>query len=530
MILLWFAVSQPATLEAQLISPGKLSTAHSKLEGMANCTQCHQLRTPGADPTRCLQCHEFLNGRIEAGNGYHGRLPEQECGACHKEHLGVDFHLVRMDPDTFPHRSTGYLLQGGHQQTACGACHTPERVSDPSLRRELAETDGLDRTYLGLDRRCGSCHENDDPHGGQFAGDDCGTCHTEEDWKKATAFDHTQASYPLDGSHRDVKCESCHGAEQAESGTELIRYTPVAASDCSPCHDDPHDGEMAGRCAECHETSGWSRVNRSRVESVFDHGATEFPLVGAHSRSECRMCHSQVTESEAQLRLAFAGGLRGHAYPAPEHETCTSCHLDTHDGTFEDRSCDLCHSQDSWAPPDYDRARHQMELRFDLSGAHEVTPCSACHETGEGSGRRFVFTFEDPGSCSVCHEADDPHEGGFRAPACDRCHDAAVFQLERFDHQLLAEAGWVGLCGACHEEDDPHGGQFPTSDCGDCHATEAYEITDFDHAATRFTLEGAHADVPCADCHVAGERPGGGSMIRYRPLDPACISCHGGGR
>jgi hypothetical protein len=26
------------------------------------------------------------------------------------------------------------------------------------------------------------------------------------------------------------------------------------------------------------------------------------------------------------------------------------------------------------------------------------------------------------------------------------------------------------------------------------------------------------------------DSPGEESMIRYRPLDPACISCHGGGR
>jgi len=534
--LLVLGLAPPSPGKAQLISPGKLSSAHAELEGMSNCTQCHQLRTPGADRTRCLQCHKSLSRRVEAGEGYHGTLEEKDCGTCHKEHLGEDFHLVRMDPDTFPHASTGYALEGAHQAADCRACHTPQLVSDPEVRRELEASGGLERSYLGLDSRCGTCHTADNPHAEQFIDRDCGSCHTEADWEEAVEFDHSRTSYPLDGQHTEVDCVGCHEAEQPAQGVELIRYTPMDASDCATCHDDPHDDRMTGRCGSCHVTAGWSRVNRSRVESTFDHEGTGFPLAGAHERAECRACHAPLPGSRessagalAELRLSFPEGATGHAFPKPEHETCTSCHVDTHEGIFEERACDLCHTLDSWVPPDYDRARHEMELRFELSGSHAVTPCSGCHESLAGGERRMVFRFQDPGSCSVCHQADDPHEGVFQRSGCDGCHGTERFAMDRFDHALLRDSGWTGRCSACHETDDPHSGQFQNRDCQECHNTEAYAIEDFDHSSTRFQLEGAHVEVACSGCHLAEKDQAGQSMTRYRPLDMTCEACHGGG-
>ncbi|MCJ7628811.1 MAG: hypothetical protein MUO50_10545 [Longimicrobiales bacterium] len=519
----------PGNVDAQIISPGKLSRAHGELEGMGSCTQCHQLRTPGADRDRCLKCHESLSRKIESGTGYHGRLNEKDCGVCHKEHLGEDFRLIRMDPDTFPHLSTGYVLQGAHNKVECRGCHTPDFVVDPELRQELSETEGLTRTYMGLDQQCGSCHRTDGPHQNQFAGRDCGACHTEVEWESVPAFDHDRTPFQLDGRHQDVECNACHNVIQSGDGSESVRYTPLEASDCVSCHEDPHDSSMKGGCNECHGTAGWNRVNRSAVESTFDHEATDFSLVGAHSLAECRTCHSASQGAGARVRLRFGPGTAGRSYPKPEYETCTSCHLHSHEGDFGDRSCDTCHSPDSWVPPDYDRTQHQMELRFDLSGSHAVLPCSACHEREEGKERRLVFRFDDPDLCSVCHQNDDPHEGAFRAPGCDLCHQTTVFGLDRFDHGLLERAGWAGSCGACHETDSPHEGQFQDQDCRECHGTDAYAVPDFDHKVTRFPLAGAHADVPCGECHLAVEGPAGRSMILYRPLDQACTACHGGG-
>ena len=521
--LLWFD-----PVEGQIISPGKLSSVHGELEGMGNCTQCHKLRTPGADPDRCLACHQALDRRIEGGLGYHGALEDPDCGTCHKEHLGEDFDLIRMDPDTFSHGLTGHLLEGAHENLDCRSCHVPALIADEELRQELSGGNGLSRTYLGLSKACGSCHSGDGPHDGQFSPRDCSACHSQVEWEGAEAFDHDETSYPLLGRHSEVECSGCHILAQGNDRPGLIRYVGVDASDCNSCHKNPHVAPMPGTCQACHRETDWREVDRSAVESVFDHTTTAFPLLGAHEAIGCQACHTPSVAPGGTIALSFPGGSAGRAFPTPEHELCTSCHLDTHEGVFQDRQCDACHTQNSWAPPSFDRARHGVEASFELTGAHSVTPCSDCHEVGEGDDRTLRFRIEDPASCAVCHKPDDPHEGAFSEPGCDLCHTSTVFSLNEFDHLSLETAGWTGLCFACHENDDPHGGQFPDRDCGDCHGTEQYEIQEFDHGETRFPLEGAHADVPCSSCHLSEPGPGRDSMIRYRPLDLSCTACHGG--
>src|SRR5690348_7154800 len=76
---------------AQLISPGKLSAAHASLEGMTNCTSCHELGKPGISDTKCLGCHRALQSRIARQAGLHAGFTGKPCASCHKEHFGVQF-------------------------------------------------------------------------------------------------------------------------------------------------------------------------------------------------------------------------------------------------------------------------------------------------------------------------------------------------------------------------------------------------------------------------------------------------------
>ena len=201
------------TAHGQLISPGKLSEVHASLEGISNCTRCHQLRVPGADPDRCLSCHGALQSRIDMEEGYHGRLDDLDCGTCHKEHLGTDFTLIRMEPDTFDHDLTGFILEGAHQTTDCRDCHNPKRITDLLVLEEGAERSHLDRTYLGLNTDCRSCHLDVDPHHGQFNDRACTDCHGWDAWDDTSAFDHGQTGFPLDGEHAFLECSTCHVTE-----------------------------------------------------------------------------------------------------------------------------------------------------------------------------------------------------------------------------------------------------------------------------------------------------------------------------
>ena len=103
--------------------------------------------------------------------------------------------------------------------------------------------------------------------------------------------------------------------------------------------------------------------------------------------------------------------------------------------------------------------------------------------------------------------ANRPHPAGTSQPHPD-------FNFRAGEH----------ACAACHT--DPHAGQFaPVTECARCHEAAAWRIPRFDHDKTRFHLEGAHRRVACSACHRA-EKVAGKSVVRYRPLDTACRSCH----
>lgn len=525
------ATTFPAPVAAQLISPGKLSEAHQDLEGMGNCTQCHRLRARGVDPERCLDCHEALARKIRAGTGYHGSVPREDCGECHKEHLGKSFQVAHFVADDFVHDSTGFELRGRHGEAECRSCHQPGYVVDADVREFKAKAGALDRTYLGLPTDCGSCHGVDDPHGEQFEGEDCGSCHDEWRWEEASGFDHSRATFLLEGAHREVACNLCHKAERREGREPTVRYRPVDAATCGSCHEDPHRGRMRGSCDGCHRVEGWRQLRSTRVEDSFDHGATSFALEGAHAEAACRACHVPNPGIQG-VRLRFPRGELGNrTYPRPLHGECASCHADPHSGSVEGRGCDACHGLGGWTPASFDLSRHDAESEFSLTGAHRVTPCVDCHtpEVEEPGGVTFrVDGFED---CASCHADDDPHEGDFGDTACRICHETSSFLMERFDHERAELGDLVDDCTTCHGKTQPHGDQFPGGQCGSCHTTDTFEIPDFDHSQARFQLDGAHEDLDCGECHRREPNPDspGGFLVRYRPLEFNCSDCHGGG-
>ncbi|MEI7706515.1 MAG: cytochrome c3 family protein, partial [Deltaproteobacteria bacterium] len=83
----------PLLARADLVSPGELSRAHEKLEGLQNCTKCHQAGQQFS-AEKCLECHKELRASISAGKGFHGRSSEKKCETCHHEHQGRGFALV----------------------------------------------------------------------------------------------------------------------------------------------------------------------------------------------------------------------------------------------------------------------------------------------------------------------------------------------------------------------------------------------------------------------------------------------------
>jgi hypothetical protein len=106
------------------ISPGPLSQAHSSLEGSTNCTACHSFGL-GTRKFKCTGCHAEIRRRLADHRGFHARAVknvagDQECAACHTDHLGPKFNIVKWEPshDEFDHRQTGYVLEGAHSRVA----------------------------------------------------------------------------------------------------------------------------------------------------------------------------------------------------------------------------------------------------------------------------------------------------------------------------------------------------------------------------------------------------------------------------
>ena len=173
----------PAT--GQVVSPGRLAAPHAELEGLRRCTECHELGRAGIAPGRCLACHEPLARRIADGSGFHGRLEERNCAACHVEHLGRDADLVRLDTTSFRHdAATGHELRGAHAALACEACHRPSLIRAADVRSRAGNGEFLGRTYLGLATACVACHGADSPHGARYEARSCDGCHDEDRWEE----------------------------------------------------------------------------------------------------------------------------------------------------------------------------------------------------------------------------------------------------------------------------------------------------------------------------------------------------------
>ena len=529
---------------AQIASPGKLSHAHAKLEGVNNCTRCHNFGEKSFRDN-CLQCHTEIRSRIDAARGYHYFTRKLECARCHKEHHGREFDLVRWDPKSFDHKQTGFLLDGKHGGRDCRDCHKPDNIHAADVKKKGASV--LKKTYLGLSTSCDNCH--DDEHRGQLK--DCATCHSIAGWKQ-TSFSHDRARFRLEGRHVSVTCGACHpekdDGKKRYGDTKYLQFRGVAFGACTACHEDHHKGAFGNDCRTCHSPAGWKQLRFA--EGSFDHGKTHFPLEGRHATVSCVKCHP-------------GGDFR--KFKDADLSRCTSCHADEHAGQFADRAdrgeCAACHTVAGFSPARLEAPQH-AETRFPLRGAHEAVPCGRCHQVTEIAGKSSIrFTWTDL-SCTACHL--DPHAGQFAAriaeSGCRGCHDEESWHVMQFDHSgtgfplqgrhrdvLCDRCHTRGVvngtetvvfriadtrCDACHR--DAHHGQFTSddgrTDCARCHEVYGWRNTRFDHATmSRFELSGKHASLSCAQCHPR-ESHDGVSFLRYRPLDVQCSGCHRTGR
>ncbi|MBI4285321.1 MAG: hypothetical protein HY670_05415, partial [Chloroflexi bacterium] len=195
------------------------------------CASCHTDNKFSDTPTTCNACHQKDDKHQGSGG--------QGCATCHNEN---GWKLV-----TYDHNLTKYPLTGKHTAAACASCHT--NVS-----------------FNNTPQSCNSCHQKDDRHKGTF-GQDCARCHSTTGWPGAT-MDHAIIGAPLMGTHANLPCSSCHGAN-----------VPIGSmQNCAACHQskDVHLGTLGRGCASCHNSTDWK-------QATVDHSLTAFPLTGKHT-------------------------------------------------------------------------------------------------------------------------------------------------------------------------------------------------------------------------------------------------------
>lgn len=512
---------QASWLVAQ-ISPGDLTKFHKDLEGMSNCTKCHNLGKQLSND-KCLNCHTEIRDRITQKAGYHysAEVKNKECRECHSEHNGRNFEIIHFDKKTFDHNKTGFRLTGSHAGKECGKCHKNEFITDPDLRKRKD-------TFLGLNTKCSSCHE--DIHQ-KTLGENCSSCHNTGKFKPTAGFDHDKARFALSGAHVKTQCDKCHNSV-TRNGKPFTQFRGLKFQECTDCHKDIHNGKFGNDCTRCHTTASFKDVNKIS----FNHDKTNFALIGKHNSVECGKCHGSSLSSK------------------PKHAFCYNCHKDFHKGEFGSgsmqRDCKECHNEVGFAPSLFTIDKHE-QTEFKLTGSHLAVPCKDCHIVNT------VWKFKLSGTrCVDCHK--NPHGNEISSQFmgddnCSGCHTTGGWNKISFDHAktkfILAGKHATADCNDCHIKkgftdktyifrslgtecvtchSDIHYGQFiqhGENDCGKCHLPDNWKPVKFNHAATRFPLDGAHSKVPCDQCHKLAERENK-KFIKYKIEDITCAACH----
>lgn len=510
-------------------SPGELARAHEKLEGMNHCADCHEVGKE-ISGVKCLACHTEIKKEVEAQHGYHAAVSSLGCVSCHKDHLGKDAQITLVDRSHFDHSKTGFLLTGKHATIKCDDCHTMKFIKNPDIAKKGR------KTSLGLMSACVSCHE--DVHHGTV-GTECNTCHVTTAWKPAPSFDHSRTKFALVGKHRDIACSKCHTDAPAASQARTVTFATKSFVDCAPCHVSPHTAKFSSQsCMSCHVPAGWNEVR----ERKFNHDLTSFKLKGKHAVVKCEQCHKPDVKAPGRRVLKM------------QHEKCTDCHEDHHQGEFLVKyrnNCARCHTEESYKPSTFTLALHE-ESRFPLKDAHAAIPCAKCHNPS--AAERSIYRFAAL-RCESCHK--DRHNGQFKnlmgEANCGKCHTTDGWKSVSFDHSAtsfaLAGKHVSVSCSGCHKPEgkstvvlykgsptkceschaDPHAKQFVVqgvTSCSLCHTSSSWTLLLFDHEKqSTFSLTGAHKKVPCRSCHHE-ERLEGKVVIRFKPLSNKCETCH----
>ncbi len=359
----------------------------------------------------------------------------------------------------------------------------------------------------------------------------------------------------LSHAHRSVsgptQCASCHKFETGpasfrclECHTEIARRLNAGRGLHAAQINKSHPDQDCARCHSEHKGEETQLIRWEPSQQEFDHAKTGFTLEGKHHEQACNKCHTAEHILEAERPSIRMKDLNRSFLGQPTE--CASCHKDIHGGQLG-KDCRRCHTPLGWKT---DLRFNHATAKFQLKGAHTKVECAKCHPRPANPAVPIKFSGLAFGRCADCHK--DQHRGAFSKP-CESCHNPGGWKQQvaiegNFNHAkarfVLAGKHLQVNCEKCHAaadfkkpvphqrctdcHKDEHQGQFlrraDKGECSSCHTVEGYKPVRFvvaDHARTAYPLEGRHAALPCAKCHVPA-----GKATLYRLKHAACPDCH----
>ena len=389
----------------------------------------------------------------------------------------------QIDYARFDHTSTGFPLDGRHQNLRCEQCH-------------------INGAFEGTPRECRACH---------IQGNTRSTM--------VVPVNHLPLTYwiaPTSGPAMGVK--------------------PVQSTDCSNCHTTSsfggahyaHTDVMPGTCAGCHNPNGKGiamGIPQGHI-AVNSAGAA----LGSQPGTSCDECHTTVSFG-AQYLIFPSGHIPVGA------TACTNCHVGTvapytpaytkmnHSGLTS--SCAGCHGTGK---------RFLGTAQTEIGGQ----PLQAPGAVGTpGAANHIPYGSAD---CVSCHSASSTSQGGFKITAtpsmsatghaavnsltCANCHASGDTW---YGVTIVVPPGTVGTSGAANHI------ALGTGDCKTCHAS-SFATGGFKITTTPALAAAGHAavgSVSCASCHGTGSAWYGVPTLvtqlgNHIPIAGAtCSACHG---
>jgi hypothetical protein len=267
-----------------------------------------------------------------------------------------------------------------------------------------------------------------------------------------SSFDHFSTGFPLEGTHRNADCQSCHVGGIFQ-GTPRECYTCHARAGLVKATPVPTNHILTTPlCQDCHLETTWAPVRRVDHLQVLGSCQNCHNGMIATGKNPGHIVSSNLCE-DCHTTYAWVPAVFDHAAVMPG--TCSSCHngmtaTGKHPQHIQTMAeCDDCHTSVAWLPASFDHAG--------VTGS-----CSTCHDgttaTGKNAGH-FMTSLD-----------------------CNGCHTRNAWLPSTFLH---LSAGYPG----------DHRRQL---ECVDCHGANAEPVT--------WPFAAYQPD--CAGCHAGDFKPG----------------------